>query len=220
MRFRHEYKYIINYADYVSIKHRLKSIIHPDKHSNEGSYIIRSLYFDNVYDKALNEKLDGLCTREKFRIRFYNNNSDFIKLEKKSKISSLCNKITARISKEEVESVIRGDYSVLKESDNELKLELYSKIYYQQLRPKTIVEYNREAFVFDAGNVRITLDSKVRSGIASVDFFNKDIPIFASPQIILEVKYDEFLPEIIANAIKVHHNGSAGSFSKYVVCRV
>ena len=94
VKFRHELKHYINFSDYISIKSRLRSIMHIDKNANENNeYKIRSLYFDNVYDKALMEKVIGVPKRHKFRIRFYNDNHEFIRLEKKSKIRGLCLKV-------------------------------------------------------------------------------------------------------------------------------
>lgn len=115
-KFRHELKHYINYSDYLAIKSRLRTIMHIDRNANsENEYRIRSLYFDNVYDKALMEKVIGVPKRDKFRIRFYNDNHEFIRLEKKSKIRGLCLKDSERITKEECLKVINGDIEFLKE---------------------------------------------------------------------------------------------------------
>lgn len=220
---RHELKHHINYLDYIAIKNRLQAVAQPDANVGEnGTYQIRSLYFDNYQDKALREKIDGVNKREKFRIRYYNDDFTYIKLEKKSKIYGLCNKLSATITKEECERIIAGDIEWMRESKQALILELYAKMKYQQLRPKTIVEYTREPFIYPTGNVRITFDSKVRTGISSTNFFDLEAPTIAANEeniTILEVKYDHFLPEIIENCIQMRDRRTS-AFSKYVACRL
>lgn len=220
---RHELKHHINYLDYVAIRNRLHVVAKQDANvGEEGTYQIRSLYFDNYQDKALREKIDGVNKREKFRIRYYNNDFSYIKLEKKSKIYGLCNKLSAAVTKEECERIIQGDIEWMRECKQGLLLELYAKMKYQQLRPKTIVEYTREPFVYQTGNVRITFDSKVRTGISSKDFFDLEAPTVAANEeniTILEVKYDHFLPEIIENCIQMRDRRTT-AFSKYVACRL
>ena len=192
-----------------------------DAHTDDlGNYAIKSLYFDNIYDQALFEKINGKHIREKFRIRMYNNDTSFIRLEKKSKIKNLTSKVSTRITKEEVKKLINGQYEWLLESDEPLIIELYSKIKKQLLKPKTIVQYIREPFIYNAGNVRVTFDREIKSGAKNIDFFNKDVPLIgATEEIILEVKYDGFLPDFIKNLIRID-NRTATSFSKYVVSRV
>lgn len=149
VKFRHELKHYINFSDYISIKSRLRSIMHIDKNANENNeYKIRSLYFDNVYDKALMEKVIGVPKRHKFRIRFYNDNHEFIRLEKKSKIRGLCLKDSEKITKEECEKIINGDIEFLRDSNKKLFIDLYSEMKGNLLRPKTIVDYTREAYIY------------------------------------------------------------------------
>lgn len=222
-KFRHEVKHYISTSDYIALKQRLKLITTVDPHVGEdGKYRIRSLYFDNLYDKALREKLYGINNREKFRIRYYNDDFNYIKLEKKSKTNGLCNKISTRITREECEMIINGDLTWMRDSNRALIMELYSKMNYQQLRPKTIVDYIREPFIFKAGNVRITLDSNITTGIFSKDFFNQNLAMVTpdiNGVIILEVKYDEYIPDIIKDIVQVNNRKST-AFSKYAVCRL
>ena len=221
MKFRHEIKHEINYSDMLALRQTLKATAKPDEHSCNGKYFIRSLYFDNIYDKALKEKINGVNNREKFRIRFYNNDKSYIRLEKKSKTNGLCSKKTANLSEEQARLISKGDYSCLKNSADPLLAEFYSKIKSQGLKPKTIVDYTREAFVYPAGNVRITLDYNIRTGLCCTDFLNNDcvtIPIMGAP-IILEVKWDEFLPTVISNAVGLKNRRSS-AFSKYSICRI
>lgn len=220
MKFRHEIKHEITYGDMLVLKSRLSHIAKRDTHTKDGKYHIRSLYFDNQNDKALREKLDGVNIREKFRIRLYNHDTNFIKLEKKSKINGLCLKETATLSYQEAEKIANGDYSWMIDSGDKLIREFYTKIKTQGLRPKTVVDYDREPFVFKAGNVRVTLDYNIKTGVKCTDFLKSDMITVDtdSSAIILEVKWDEFLPDIIRDAVNIP-NCRAGAFSKYAVCR-
>ena len=220
---RHELKYYINMSDYFALHQRLKVIADSDSHAGmDGKYRVRSLYFDNIDDKALREKIYGVNNREKFRIRYYNDDFSFIKVEKKSKTNGLCNKISVSVTKEQCEEIIDGNIEWLKSSNKPLLTELYAKMYYQQLKPKTLVDYIREPFVYKPGNVRITIDSNVKTGLNSKDLFNQNVPTMITNcegTVILEVKFDEFLPEIIRNIIQIK-NKQCSSFSKYAVCRI
>ena len=220
MKFRHEWKHSINQGDMIILRQRLGAIMKPDNHAVDGKYFIRSLYFDTPADTALREKIDGVNKREKFRIRFYNFDSSVIHLEKKSKINSLGNKQSTSLTEDEVIKIINGDIGWMKESDDELIRELHHKMTVQQLKPKTIVDYWREPFVYPAGNVRVTIDYDIRTGLSSTDFFSKELPTVSVPDnpIILEVKWDEFLPEIIKKAIQLGDRRSS-AFSKYASCR-
>ncbi len=222
LNFRHEYKHYINYADYFIIRQRLKSVMELDYHvSEEGEYHIRSLYFDNYKDKVFNEKIHGLDSREKFRIRCYNKRYDVIQLEKKSKLHGLCNKQSCKIDAEEVYKIIQNDYDFLIKSGKPLMVELYTKMKSQLIKPKTIVDYIREPFICNSGNVRITIDRDIRTGVNSIDMLNPDLPTVPINDmvIILEVKYDEYLPRIIADIIQLKDR-QATSFSKYAACRI
>lgn len=222
-RLRHELKHVISYSDYLSLRSRLKAVMSPDSHAGEaGEYSIRSLYFDNPDNAALREKLDGVSRREKFRLRYYNGDSSFIRLEKKSKQSGLCGKRSAPVTREQCERLLAGDTDWMRESGSELLRELHIKMRGSLLRPATIVDYVREPYVYPPGNVRVTFDREVRTGLASRDFFNADLPTLrASPggAVILEVKYDEFLPDLIRDLIQVRDRRS-GPFSKYAACRL
>ena len=221
--YRHELKYSVPYADYLSIRSRLRSIMTPDPHTNaDGRYQIRSIYFDNYQDKALIEKTDGIAKREKFRIRWYNDDFTFITLEKKMKINNLCLKYDARITKEECQKILDGDLDFMKNHPEGLVKELYSKMIYQRLKPKVLVSYIREPYIYTPGNVRITFDSEIRTSLYSREFMQEkveDISATDMPKdMILEVKYDAFLPEIIQDFIQVK-DVRQQAFSKYGACR-
>ncbi len=219
--FRHEWKHVLNYADLLTLRHRLEAVMERDPHSIDGKYHIRSLYFDNPDDKALREKIDGVNIREKFRIRLYNWDTSLIKLEKKSKRNGLGTKYSANLTAEEAQKIVDGDLDWMMASDRALVQELYCKMRYQRLEPKTIVDYTREPFIFRPGNVRVTLDYDIRTGQERTDFLDPKvvtIPAGDAP-ILVEVKWDEFLPTIIRDAVSLP-NRRVGSFSKYAQCRV
>lgn len=200
---------------------RLCAAAQPDQYAVGGKYRVRSMYFDNLRDKALREKLEGLNYREKFRIRYYNGDTSFLCLEKKTKLNGLGNKQKARLSEEETERLLCGDYRWMKESGRPLVTELYSKMMSQGLRPKAIVDYTREPFTYRPGNVRVTLDYNLRTGIGCREFLNPDcvtIPA-GNPVIIMEVKWDEFLPSAIQDAVQLKSRRAA-AFSKYAACRI
>ena len=221
MKLRHEWKHEISFMDLLVLRQRLSAVAKRDTHAINGKYFIRSLYFDNLEDKALREKLDGISRREKFRIRYYNNDTSVINLEKKSKIGGLGNKQSANLTAEEAQWIVDGKLDWMIHSDRPLIQELYVKMTTEGLRPKTIVDYTREPFIYAPGNVRVTLDYDIRTGLSCVDFLNPDcltIPA-GDNKIILEVKWDEFLPEIIRDAVQLE-NRRVGAFSKYAACRV
>lgn len=220
MKFRHEYKHPINLSDVIQLKSRLSAVMKHDSHcESDGTYLIKSLYFDNYQDKALREKLDGESHREKFRIRYYGTDTSFIRLEKKSKIDGLCNKQSAELTLEQCQSLIDGNFDFLLESNQNLLRELYAKMNYQLLRPKSIVVYRRECFVYPAGNVRITLDFNIGGSSSVREFLNPDLQylqLFHGA--ILEVKWDEYLPQFICDAVQMKNRRSA-AFSKYAAVR-
>lgn len=223
IKFRHEWKHFINMADYLSIRQRLLVVAWLDKHAGEdGCYRVRSIYFETPDDKALQEKLNGVGKREKFRLRYYNDDTGSIRLEKKVKIYGLGSKQTTFLSKKEAEQLLAGETEWMRASDDPLILELDAKMKYQQLRPKTVVNYVREPYVYEPGNVRITIDSRIETGIHSKDFFNLELPAVRTDTknlMVLEVKYDSFLPDIIRDVIQTKDR-RAGAFSKYAAGRI
>lgn len=193
----------------------------PDEHAVDGKYFIRSLYFDTPQDTALREKLDGVSRREKFRIRCYNHDTGLIHLEKKSKLAGLGCKESAALTVQEVQALLNSDTDWMAQADRPLVRELYSKMQTQQLRPKTIVDYTREPFVYKPGNVRVTMDYDIRTGLGCTDFLDPDcltVPAGNAP-VLLEVKWDDFLPDLIHLAIQLDGR-RASAFSKYAQCRI
>lgn len=220
-KLRHELKHSINPQDDLLLTSRLRKLFRHDAHADShGSYRVSSCYFDTPCDKALRQKIDGVNQREKFRLRYYGSDTSFIRLEKKFKINGLCGKYSARVTEEQVRRILSGEIDFLLEQEYPLLLELYSKMRGQLLSPKTIVTYDREAFLYEPGNVRITIDRNLRSGLGSTDFLNPQLhhaPV-SDGLSVLEVKYDEFLPELVRMAVQLP-NRQAAAYSKYAVCR-
>ena len=221
VQYRHEWKHEIAFADLLAIRQRLRAVAVPDPHAQDGKYLIRSLYFDNPDDKALREKVDGVNRREKFRIRYYNGDLSLIHLEKKSRLNGLGTKFSAPLSAEEARAVVDGKLDWMMDSGRDLVQELYVKMRYQGLRPKTIVDYTREPFIYGPGNVRVTFDYNIRTGLHSTDFLNPDCLTVPAPDagIILEVKWDAFLPSVIRDAVQTPGR-RVTAFSKYAQCRM
>ena len=221
MKGRHELKYYINAADYAQLRARMRIVAKPDENAGEdGGYKTRSLYFDNYSDKAVVEKLSGLSKKEKFRFRYYEDDTSFIRLERKSKTNRLAYKENAAITSAQCAEILAGSYGCLKVPESPLLMELYTKIHYQNLRPRNIVDYRREAYVYRPGNVRITFDSNIRTSNCAFRFLDPDLTtIPAAASIIMEIKYDGFLPDIIRDLLQIGWRNQT-EFSKYVVARL
>lgn len=221
MQFRHEIKHEITYADMLLLRTRLRAVMKPDGHAVNGKYEIRSLYFDTAGDRALREKLDGISVREKYRIRLYNHDTSQIHLERKFKSGGLGCKDSAALTAAQAAAIAAGDVEWMARSTNDVILGFYIRIKNEGLRPKTIVDYTREPFVFAPGNVRVTLDYHLRTGRSCTDFLNPDcvtVPAGGAANI-LEVKWDSFLPDVVRHAVSLDDR-QAGAYSKYAACRM
>ena len=217
--YRHEYKYEITYADYYELRARLGCLMQRDAHVDaDGKYRIHSLYFDNCDDIALREKIDGVAKREKFRIRYYGDAPTHLSLEKKQKVNGLCLKVSAPVERAFCEALMRGEVVPTDASAPPLVQELAFKMKSRLLRPRRVVSYTREPYVFAPGNVRVTFDMKI-GGAPPADFFSPSpLPALRRGHMILEVKYDAFLPSVIADALQLGEI-RVGAFSKYAACR-
>lgn len=219
-QYRHEWKHEISLSDRLALRARLGAVCRRDSHTVDGRYQIRSLYFDTPADKALREKIDGVNRREKFRIRYYNGDSSLLHLEKKSKLNGLSAKEVTELSAAEAQAIVDGKLDWMPGSGRPLVQELYHKMRVQGLRPRTIVDYTREPFVYAPGNVRVTLDYDIRTGVGCAGFLNPGcVTIPAGDASILEVKWDAFLPDIIRAAVQLEGRRAA-AFSKYAACRI
>lgn len=221
MQYRNEIKHVITPADRAAICASMKVVAGLDSHAQaKGYYTIRSLYFDNLADKALREKLDGINEREKFRIRYYDGDTSVIHLEKKVKRDGVGYKVSCNLTADEAQRIVDGDILWMASDKRALVVELYAKMKGQGLRPKTIVDYERIPFVYGPGNVRVTVDYNIRTGLRCTDFLNPNcVTIPAGNEIILEVKWDDYLPTIIRHAVQLKGRRAA-AFSKYSACRM
>ena len=221
LRLRHEVKHQISPQEDLVLSSRLQKLFPRDGHAGpEGVYRVTSLYFDTPYDAALREKLDGVDRREKFRLRYYGESPAWLKLEKKYKVNGLCGKRSARLSTEEAEGLLAGDWGFLLERGEPLLRELYSKLLGTGLRPRTVVCYDREAFTYAPGNVRVTLDRNIRTGLNWQNFSRPErFPLKPLEGLtVLEIKYDDFLPELVRMAVQTPGR-RADACSKFALCR-
>lgn len=221
MKFRHEQKYLINYSDYTVIKTRLDKLLEKDENTNEENfYHIRSLYFDDIFNKAYHEKYMGVMNRSKFRIRIYNGSDDVINLERKLKSDRYIYKQSAPLTKDQFYSILDNDYSFLFRSEKELHQVFYYECTTHLMRPRVIVDYEREPYVLDTGRLRITFDMNLRAGLEGFDLFNAEMPmveVLDPGQMVLEVKYAELIPKVIREVLPVKAADYA-AVSKYILC--
>lgn len=217
-RLRHEEKHQVNLREALVLSQRLEKLFPRDPHAGpEGSYQVVSLYYDDPYDTALRQKLDGVDRREKFRLRYYGKEPAFFKLEKKYKVKGLCGKGSCRLSREEGERLLREDFAFLLEKEEPLAREFYAKLR-RGLASKTVVRYTREAFLYAPGNVRVTLDGDIRAGAPERFLIPQKLLPALGGLAVVEVKYDAFLPEIVKLAVQVP-NRQGTACSKYALCR-
>ena len=221
MDFRHEWKIEINTADLLALRSRLRALMEPDAHAVNGRYQIRSLYFDTPTNRALREKIDGVNRREKFRIRYYNGDTARLSLEKKSKLNGLCHKQSVQITTGQAQAIADGGTPQIQQNAPPLMQELCYKMKTEGLRPKVVVDYTREPFIYRPGNVRITFDYGIRTGLRCTDFLNEGLVTVPAGDVpvLMEVKWDTFLPDVIRDAVQITGR-RASAFSKYAQCRI
>ncbi len=221
-KYRHELKFKISNAAAEVLKQKLSLILDKDKFAyyKDGSYLIKSLYFDDRDSSSYYEKMDGVLYRKKYRIRMYNDDDSFIRLEKKMKHNNFTAKEQILISKDIYSKILDGK---IDEIDNPkgLLLEFINDIRTKGLIPSIIVEYHRTAFTYPISEVRITFDSNVQSGLYNYDLFNTSYPRFdvLEPGMqVLEVKFNEVLPLHIANILNDIPSVRV-AVSKFAICR-
>ncbi len=221
MKYRVEQKYIISEDKLAYLKFKLENVMDYDKHVRDGTYRIRSLYFDDMHDSYLESNESGNDFREKYRIRTYNNNMDKIYLEIKAKEHGYTSKQKEELMLQECLEYMSGNIPEIKRTDGYVKKKLYALSLLQKMHPVQIVEYDRIPFVEEKGNVRVTFDKNIVGTSEISAFFEPylpGIPLLPTGQHILEVKYDEFLPDYIKKILnEVHLQKTA--FSKYYYAR-
>lgn len=220
LHYRHEFKFTISYHEDFLLSSKLKHLLKRDGHANsQGFYPVSSLYFDTPEDRALRQKIDGINRREKFRIRYYGHDLSFFKLERKLKINGLTAKQSTRLHYDEVKRILEGDPEFLLFKEDPLTQEFYAKIKGQRLSPSSIVQYDREAFLYPPGNVRITFDRRLRTGPPHLFLEDsKTLHNISENITVLEIKYDEFLPDVIRALVQIPHRQHR-AFSKYAYSR-
>ena len=220
--FRHELKYYLNAIEYIALQEKVSKYLALDKNSvNKDGYRITSLYFDGVHDHSIYDKNNGYFQREKYRIRIYNGSDKKITLERKSKRGDFICKEAAPITRSMYDAIMKGDFYVLENAENLLLSDFYAALQYRNFRPVVIVDYIREAYVYDFGNVRITFDKQLNAGINTIDLFDEHIisqEILLPEQVILEVKFDHFLPDVVRQLVQPERHVRS-AISKYVLCR-
>ena len=222
VKFRHEFKYLISSAELEIIKTRVKNLLEPDSHTgNTGTYSIRSLYFDDYYNRCFYENENGTDPREKFRIRIYNHSTDRIMLECKRKEHGMTNKTSCLLTVEQTRTLMSGKTVPDIEKQPPLLRKLTLQMLTRRLHPVVIVEYDRIPYVYKNGNVRVTLDTNISSSNSVERFLDETIPkrpIMPVSQQLLEVKYDEYLPDFIHKNLQLNSLRQT-AFSKYYLCR-
>lgn len=220
-KLRHELKYIIDEGTYRLLLARLKPVMRADANSVNGEYRVTSLYFDDMYGTGYNDKVGGLSTRRKFRIRSYNLDPSRIMLEAKHKDDSYVSKLSARLTDEQYRALLKGDCSFMSGFDSYENVfgEYYRSNLVAMLKPRVIVDYVREALVYPYGNVRVTFDKKLSTCYNTDDMFaeNAQYSRIYDKEIILEIKYDNYLPSSI-QAVLQGINAPRQSVSKYIIC--
>ena len=219
-RYRNEWKYLIDEAQKEAVCARIGPLLKLDKHAQDGGYMIRSLYFDDYFNSAYEEKDAGVLRRKKYRIRVYNCSDSSIKLERKKKFGAYIFKEAASLTRDEVYKILDGDYEFLLHSDKPLCREFYYECVSNVMRPRTIVDYDRIPYILDEGTVRITFDMKVRAAVGSYDIFDDTLPaleVLEPGKCVMEVKFTEFLPQFVREVLP-DRASEFTAVSKYVLC--
>lgn len=222
-KYRYELKFLLNDNYAKILQYRMSLIMEPEEesHTIDGKYYVRSLYFDDIYNTAYYEKMDGLCFRKKYRIRFYNLNPSYIVLELKGKDNNLTYKKSDQITLNEYNLLINGEYDKIKIEDRKILHEFLMLCKHKALKPSIIVDYERIVYKYPIEDVRVTFDSLIASGRYDYDLFNKDMILFDvldRNQVVMEVKFNNYIPKIINDIIKTVPS-SRISMSKFTICK-
>ncbi len=218
---REEKKFLISLEEFRTKSHYLDGLMIQDEHNGIDGYIIRSLYFDTVYDDDFFEKLEGIETRRKIRLRIYDPKHDFAMLEMKQKQGVSQRKRSLRMTKQDAEALIRGEYEVLLGYQEEFAKECYALMQTRCYRPKTIVQYNRKAYIAKENKIRVTFDNNIIATESNFDLFSENLvmyPVLDKFNVVLEVKFNGFLLDYIRQFINTI-NKSELSVSKYALAR-
>ena len=221
-KYRHELKYKISNAAAEVLKQKLALIMETDSNAyyEDGSYLIKSFYFDDLNSKSYYEKMDGVLYRKKYRIRIYNDDESFIRLEKKMKHNNMTAKEQMLISKDTYSKILEGKIDEIEDAKG-LLLEFLNDMRTKGLIPSIVVGYHRTAFTYPVSDVRITFDSNIQSGLYNYDLFDSEMPTYTVDEVgkqVLEVKFNEVLPLHIANILN-DIPSCREAVSKFAICR-
>lgn len=219
--YRVENKYNCSEAEMYLLQQRMETVLRPDSNeSDPEGYSVVSLYFDDLADSCLQETIDGVDLRDKYRVRIYNNSLDVIKLEVKSKKDGRILKKSKSITRQQLEFLMKGKCIEDSASSDDPATLFNVAVRTRGLRPKVIVGYERKAYVFEPGNVRITFDRNVRASSRVEDFGKSNISydFLKEYDKVLEVKYDEFIPDFLVQLLELG-NMRQTAYSKYQLCR-
>ena len=220
-KYRHELKYLVSDAQIKVLENRIRNYMQVDEHAVDGSYNVRSIYFDDYNNTCFYQNENGTDPREKYRIRIYNCSKDIISLECKKKENNKTFKMICPLTYEQCLSVMKGiPLRNLEQLDPLLRV-FTIKMMTDQFRPAVIVDYIRKPYIYQSGNVRVTFDTLISSSKQIERFFDPDLPkrpIMPIGMQLLEVKYDEYIPDSIYNNLQVEDLNRT-AFSKYYLCR-
>ncbi len=218
--YRHELKFEISQMEKDVLAKELGLVMASDAHAVDGCYMIRSLYFDDWANSAYEEKQAGVNSRKKYRIRIYDYSDSVIKLERKRKEGQYIYKEAESLTKEETQAVMAGNYEILANRKEALCRDFYLECKTRGLKPKVIVDYDREPYVYSNGDVRITFDMGIRAGVLGVDIFDRQLPVvevMRPESLIMEVKYTQYLPDFIKDVLRGRAYTQIAA-SKYTMC--
>ena len=219
--YREEKKFLVNLEEFRRLAHHWDQFLMEDEHNGALGYHVRSLYFDTLYDNDYFEKLDGVELRRKIRLRIYNPEDSFALLEMKQKQGQYQLKRSLRITRDDANEIISGNYTPLLRYQEDFAAECYSLMQMQVYRPKTIVEYRRKAFIAKENKIRITFDHQIVSTESDMNLFAKDLnmnPVLDPFLAVLEVKFNGFLLDYIKDLISNAQKNEL-SVSKYMLAR-
>jgi len=219
---RFERKFLLPLEEYHRLRGRLDALLSKDSHTGRDGYAIRSLYFDTLWDGDYFEKQDGVQLRRKLRLRIYDPASEFAFLEMKQKEGEYQLKRSLRLSRAAAQSLARGAYSPLLDLRDDFADECYALLSMRGYRPKTVIEYRREAYTAPENDTRITFDREIRATESRMDLFDPILPLYPvmdRGQVVLEVKYNGFLLEYLRELVGACERAQT-SASKYCMGRL
>ena len=218
---RKELKYFISHADFAAMGNALGKVLERDSHDKGEGYFIRSLYFDTLENKAFEEKMAGVEKRKKIRLRLYDFAGNMVKLEMKSKRDGSILKETLWIKKEDAEQLQECNYDVLLGYDGNAARKIFGEFKLFCYKPVVVIDYERNAFVYDFNNIRVTFDKCIRANSIDLNIFDQSIfmkPLLSKKLVVLEIKFDRFMPEWLKSIVRMRNCSSA--ISKYCIGRL